>query len=302
MSEQEITDELTSQGVSAVKRFTMKSRDGDIIPSNTYMLTFALSTLPKSVKAGYLNIGVEVYVPNPPRCFKCQKFGHGSKSCNHSVVCQRCGDGHDSTGCTADIKCSNCNGKHLASSKLCPVWQKQSKIIRLKHEQNISFFEAKKVIDSQAPSTPLTRTYSAAAISTPPTPPTVSISIQTEMTWVTSDSPISITSVITSNTSSTQTVSQSELLIAYSDNVVPTTEKPEATVEPSTIESGVVTLTRKERKKLNKKQTNRNSSSSEIVIHNSFDALDMDVTPSSQSSSRSPSSSRLRERSPIEPP
>ncbi|XP_071114715.1 uncharacterized protein [Haliotis cracherodii] len=299
MSEQDITDELTSQGVTAVKRFTMKSRDGDIIPSNTYMLTFALSALPKSVKAGYLNIGVEVYVPNPLRCFKCQKFGHGSKSCNHSVVCQRCGDDHDSTGCTADIKCSNCNGKHLALSKLCPVWQKQSKIIKLKYEQNISFYEAKKFIESQSPSTPLTRTYSAAAAAaTISAPPMVSISVQTELTWIKSDTPISFTSVITSNSSSSQT----ETLSVYPDAVESATKEPEATVEPATTGSADVTLTRKERKKRNKKQTNKNSSSSEIVVHNSFDALDMDVTPSSQSSSRSPSSSRVRERSPIEPP
>ncbi|XP_048255229.1 uncharacterized protein LOC125381914 [Haliotis rufescens] len=301
MSEQDITDELKTQGVTAVKRFTMKSRDGDIIPSNTYLLTFALSAIPTSIKTGYLNIGVEVYVPNPLRCFK--KFGHGSKSCDHSVICQRCGDDHDSINCTSEIKRPNCKGQHLALSRLCPVWQKQSKIIKLKHEQNISFYEAKKVIESQSSSIPLTRTYSAAAtISAPPSPPTVSISIQTELTWVTSDKPISLSSVITSNTSSTQTVSHSEPLIANSDAVAPATTESEATVEPATIESDVVTLTRKERKKLNKKQTNRNSSSSELVIHNSFDALDMDVTPSSQSSSRSPSSSRVRERSPIEPP
>ncbi|XP_048253969.1 uncharacterized protein LOC125381460 [Haliotis rufescens] len=177
MSEQEITDELTTEGVTAVKRFTMKSRDGDIITSNTHLLTFALSALPKSIEAGYLNIGVEVYVPNTLRCFTCQKFGHGSKSCNHSVFCQRCGGGHDNTNCTAE---------------------------------------------------------------------------------------------------------------------------PE-TVEPATIESAVVTLTRKERQKLNRKQRTMKSSSSEVLLHKSFDALDMDVTPSSQSNSMSPSSSRARERSPIEP-
>ncbi|XP_071114711.1 uncharacterized protein [Haliotis cracherodii] len=301
MSEQEITDELTTQGVTAVKRFTMKSRDGAIIPSNTYLLTFALSGLPKSIEAGYLNIGVEVYVPNPLRCFTCQKFGHGSKSCNHSVVCQPCGEGHDNTNCTADVKCANCKGTHLASSKLCPEWLKQSKILKLKHENNISFYEAKKLIENQSPQTPVTRTYSA-AVSTadPPNPPKTTISIQTDLTWITSDQPVNISSLVTSNTSSTQTISSSEPLTAEAD-VEFVTKEPE-TVEPATIESAVVTLTRKERKKLNRKQSMMKSSYSKVLLHNSFDALDMDVTPSSQSNSRSPSSSRARERSPIEPP
>ncbi|XP_048239037.1 uncharacterized protein LOC125372628 [Haliotis rufescens] len=300
MSEQEITDELTTQGVTAVKRFTMKSRDGDIIPSNTYLLTFALSALPKSIKAGYLNIGVEVYVPNPLRCFKCQKFGHGSKFCNHSVVCQRCGEGHDNTDCTAEVKCANCKGTHLASSKLCPEWQKQTKILKLKHENNISFYEAKKLIENQSPQTPLTRTYSAAvAIATPANPTKTSISIQTDLTWITSDQPVNISSVVTSHTSSTQTVGPSEPLTAEA-GVESVAKDPEA-VEPATIESAVVTLTRKERKKLNRKQTPLKSSSSEVFLNNPFDALDMDVTPSPETR-RGSSSSHSRERSPIEPP
>ncbi|XP_071114712.1 uncharacterized protein [Haliotis cracherodii] len=303
MSEQEIADELKSQGVTGVKRFTMKSRDGNIIPSNTYLLTFTLSALPTSIKAGYLNIGVEVYVPNPLRCFKCQKFGHGSRSCAHSVVCQRCGASHDSTDCSAEIKCSNCKGQHLASSRLCPEWLQQSKILKLKHEQNISFYDAKKLIESQSPQSPLSRTFSAAV--TTSAPPTASISIQTELTWITSDQPVSISSVLTSNSSSTQTISHSQPLTDQADTAQPDTVEPPPTtpeaVETTPTESKV-TLTRKERKKLNRKQSIRNSSSSEVPVNNSFDALDMDVTPSSRSSSRSPSSSRVRERSPIEPP
>ncbi|XP_071078439.1 uncharacterized protein [Haliotis cracherodii] len=84
MSEDKIVTELEDQAVTAVKRFTIK-KDGVITNTNTYLMTFAQTSLPQSIKASYMNIGVDVYVPNPLRCYKCQHFGHGSKSCHNSV-------------------------------------------------------------------------------------------------------------------------------------------------------------------------------------------------------------------------
>ncbi|XP_071091229.1 uncharacterized protein [Haliotis cracherodii] len=113
MSEEEIAAELQTQGVTAVKRFTKKKDDGTIIKLNTYLFTFALSSFPKSIKAGYFNIGVEVYVPNPLRCFKCQQFGHGAKFCRNNTACSRCGGAHEGSECTNTIKCANCIGEHF---------------------------------------------------------------------------------------------------------------------------------------------------------------------------------------------
>ncbi|XP_048246319.1 uncharacterized protein LOC125377331 [Haliotis rufescens] len=107
MSEDDIAKELDQQSVTAVKRFTVK-RDGVVQLTNTYLFTFARTTIPESIKAGYCNIGVEVYIPNPLRCYTCQAFGHGSKSCHASAVCYRCGDKHEATDCRKDVKCANC--------------------------------------------------------------------------------------------------------------------------------------------------------------------------------------------------
>ncbi|GFX07142.1 hypothetical protein TNCV_4268941 [Trichonephila clavipes] len=38
------------------------------------ILTFNNPNLPATVKAGYLNCKIRPYVPNPLRCFKCQRF------------------------------------------------------------------------------------------------------------------------------------------------------------------------------------------------------------------------------------
>ncbi|KAM7282274.1 uncharacterized protein ISCGN_002424 [Ixodes scapularis] len=79
-SEEEILEGLKDAGVVAVKRIMFR-KDGKETPSKHVILTFARHTLPETVKAGYLQCRIRPYVPNPQRCFRCQRFGHGSRSC-----------------------------------------------------------------------------------------------------------------------------------------------------------------------------------------------------------------------------
>ena len=72
MTEETITKELADHGVIHVKRFTVKTSAG-VSNTNTYLMTFSCASLPQDIKAGYHNIKVEVYVPNPLRCYKCQR-------------------------------------------------------------------------------------------------------------------------------------------------------------------------------------------------------------------------------------
>ena len=88
--EEEICENLTSQGVVGVKRINIR-RNNELVPTITLILTFNSPTLPNSVKAGYLNIPAVPYIPNPLRCFKCQKFGHGQNTCRSRLTCARCG-------------------------------------------------------------------------------------------------------------------------------------------------------------------------------------------------------------------
>ncbi|XP_071091449.1 uncharacterized protein [Haliotis cracherodii] len=221
MSEDEITAELDNQAVTAVKRFTVK-KENSRQNTNTYLLTFARASLPQSIKAGYNNIGVEVYVPNPLRCFNCQHFGHGSKSCRYTVICYRCGGDHDGSSCVQEIKCANCGNDHVASSKSCPVWQTESKIMKVKCEQNMSYLDAKKLVKNQS-TTPSTLNYSA-AVSQPVS--TSSIKCQTDLSWIHSDQPVLTKSIsptkpsesqpcssISQNTVQTQTVRTSDPVV-----------------------------------------------------------------------------------------
>ena len=63
-----------------VNRVTLKN-EGKMIPTNTLFLTFGSQELPKEITVGYLKVKVALFVPNPMRCFNCNKFGHTSQHC-----------------------------------------------------------------------------------------------------------------------------------------------------------------------------------------------------------------------------
>lgn len=143
---EEICEELSSQGVTDVVRFQIK-KNGNIIKLNTYLLTFRTPTPPPSITLGCFGIRVDRFIPNPIRCFTCQKFGHGSKQCRGTQRCFKCSDeGHEGTTCSSESsKCVNCGESHFSSSRDCPVYLKEKNIIKIKTERNISYPEAKQI-------------------------------------------------------------------------------------------------------------------------------------------------------------
>ncbi|GFW43718.1 uncharacterized protein TNCV_4770671 [Trichonephila clavipes] len=79
-SEAEILEGLSDQGVTQVRSITIL-RDSTRLPTKHIILTFNSPKLPITIKAGYLNCKIRPYIPNPLRCFKCQRFGHSQTSC-----------------------------------------------------------------------------------------------------------------------------------------------------------------------------------------------------------------------------
>lgn len=190
-TDEEVLAALQSQGVTELKHL-MKKRADTVEPTNTFVLTFNTPTPPKDIRAAYMKIDVEPYIPNPLRCFKCQRFGHGKSSCNRNAVCARCGlEGHEDSGCQATHHCANCSGNHPAYSRECPTWCIQRDITKVKTEKNISFFEARKIVEKQTitsssvSSAPGGRragvSYSHAT--TKPLTTTASAQTQTDFTW-----------------------------------------------------------------------------------------------------------------------
>lgn len=176
----EVLDALRDQGVTYVKHIISK-RNGLTSPTNTFIITMNKPTLPKFIKAAYMKIAVEPYIPNPLRCFNCQKFGHGKSNCKHQAVCAKCGqEGHDDVSCKHPPHCVNCSGAHASYSKDCPTWTKQRAITTIKFEKNISFYEAKQIVDKQENAGAKRPGVSyAKAVSTQ----TCSAATQTDLTW-----------------------------------------------------------------------------------------------------------------------
>ena len=65
-TEENITEYLKQQGVTACKPFKIKKRR-NLIKTKTLLLTFNTTSLPKSLNIFYRTIPVEVYIPNPLR-------------------------------------------------------------------------------------------------------------------------------------------------------------------------------------------------------------------------------------------
>ncbi|XP_023225346.1 uncharacterized protein LOC111626261 [Centruroides sculpturatus] len=142
---------LSDQGVTAVRRISIR-RDGKLIPTKHLILTFNKPTLPSSVATGYLCCPVRPYIPNPLRCFKCQRFGHSQISCRGKKACAQCGnEDHESTECRSSPCCVNCKDSQPAYSRKCTAWQREKEIQRLKTVNNISYPEARRIVTLSAP-------------------------------------------------------------------------------------------------------------------------------------------------------
>ena len=183
VSDEEICGNLASQGVAAVRRISVRRNDISV-PTNTLILTFSSPTLPQSIKAGYLCIAVEPFIPNPLRCFKCQRFGHGQVSCRNKMTCARCGQAdHDSKECKLDLICINCKGTHFAYSRECPKWKVEKRVQQLKVQNHLSFIEARKLVEASSPAASGKSYAAVAGVSNK------AVECQTDLTWLTGGKP-----------------------------------------------------------------------------------------------------------------
>ncbi|GFV93014.1 uncharacterized protein TNCV_3427261 [Trichonephila clavipes] len=151
VSTAEIKENMKAQKVCDVRRITIR-RDGQVLNTKHLILTFSTPDLPQTVKMAYIRCPVRPYIPNPLRCFQCQRFGHSKTVCRGQPTCSRCAEvGHDSADCKAKERCVNCKGDHSSFSRSCPTWLLEKEITAVKIKDKISYPEARRVVSSRTP-------------------------------------------------------------------------------------------------------------------------------------------------------
>ena len=111
----EIYKELEPHGITHAKRFISRETRPEV-NLNTFLIIYSTHNIPISIRIGQYNIRVNPYVPNPVRCFKCQKLGHGQSQCKGKIVCFKCSkEDHDGYTSENDHKCTNCGELRVAS-------------------------------------------------------------------------------------------------------------------------------------------------------------------------------------------
>ena len=266
VSEAEILEGLSQQKVKEVKHIKIM-KDGNRLPTGTIILTFDTTKLPQEVKVGYLNVPVAVYVPNPMRCFQCQRFGHHQSNCKNNKMCAVCGkESHgDEKSCTEPAHCINCNGDHPSFSKKCPKWVEEKEIQTIKCQQNIPYKDARKIVENrESPNLPNSYAGAVGRIHCKST------MVQTDFTWLNAQNPRKLTPP-TNETATKQPTPKTTSKSTQSGPVLEDKPKP------------VNTLNQKEEKekqvhvKINRQNTSdRTPKGSEdpIIQHNKFQVLE----------------------------
>ncbi|XP_058839756.1 uncharacterized protein LOC131695305 [Topomyia yanbarensis] len=147
-NDDEILENLREQGVTSLYRIMRKQ--GEIkVKTATFVLTISKATMPEDIKVGFQKVATRPYYPRPMRCFQCLQYGHLGKDCKQEKVCVNCSEKYHGDKCDRPARCANCEQAHATTSLECPTWQRENDIVRTKIDNGISYYEAKKIVDSR---------------------------------------------------------------------------------------------------------------------------------------------------------
>lgn len=139
--------------VDEVKRITRKTNkmdeNGESIrePTQSIIVNFKTSVLPKYVIINKVRCEVESYVQKVLICYNCYRYGHIGKQCRASSRCLKCGEQHNTEACEQAVQCLHCGGNHYAIQlNECPEFERQKRIKNTMSVNNMSYSEAAKIV------------------------------------------------------------------------------------------------------------------------------------------------------------
>lgn len=144
LSDQEILSDLTSQGIDQIFRISKSNDLGERFYTGSVIITFKLSSIPSTVVINNVKIPVKQLDPRPMLCAHCGLLGHTKSRCKKSTFpnCSKCFHCHLSTETCIKI-CKNCKGDHFSDDKNCDQIKQEIKILKIKENHNINYFDAK---------------------------------------------------------------------------------------------------------------------------------------------------------------
>ena len=129
-TEEQTKEGMVEQGVTDVRRIAVP-HDSIMKPTNTFVLTF--NTV---VKIGFIQVKVDVYIPNPLWCYNCQVFGHIENKCGRHAATVVNLNIVDYVYLACVKKQPNGSTAHvitMQTPKICPQWEKEKKILKIKY-------------------------------------------------------------------------------------------------------------------------------------------------------------------------
>lgn len=123
------------------------SEDGevDLLPTPMIKIFCKGLSLPNSIKLFNVERTVRLFYPKIKRCAKCLRFGHLHNTCKGKLRCANCTGEHCVEDCASGgIICVHCRSTdHNSLSMLCPCFLQEQNINKIKHENRLSYQEAK---------------------------------------------------------------------------------------------------------------------------------------------------------------
>lgn len=139
---------LKNQGVKDIVKIYKTNQEGEKLPTGSVILIFDQNEFRDNVIIELIQLKVNKLIAKPMQCSHCGYIGHTIKKCKwiKVIFCKICFSKHNND-VDCNVECINCNGSHFSNDKKCPAFIKEKEIVRFKDENQITYFNAKNIIE-----------------------------------------------------------------------------------------------------------------------------------------------------------